>query len=198
MKRTAWTLGCALALGGLGLVLAAGQATGQGKDKIKDKVMMHLPSKGVCVLFPTKGSKVRGEVHLTQKDGYTHVTGEVSGLTPGLHGFHIHEFGDLCSDDGTSTGGHYNPEGKKHGAPDAEERHLGDLGNIKAGKNGVAKVDVKMKGLKVHFVIGRGIIVHADPDDFKTQPTGNAGGRVAFGVIGIANPGKMEHKKKKG
>jgi Cu-Zn family superoxide dismutase len=84
-----------------------------------------------------------------------------------------------------SAGGHYNPHGKPHGKPEAQERHEGDLGNIEAGANGVAKVNVKAKGLDLHHVIGRGMVVHAQPDDFS-QPVGNAGPRVAVGVIGLA------------
>lgn len=140
---------------------------------------------GVAVLAPTKGNTVGGTIVFKQDKGDVQVTGEVTGLTPGQHGFHIHMFGDLRSADGTSAGGHYNPHGHPHGKPDAKERHEGDLGNIEAGANGVAKVNVKAMGLEVHHILGRGVVVHASPDDFS-QPVGNAGPRVAVGVIGIA------------
>jgi Cu-Zn family superoxide dismutase len=145
-----------------------------------------LPTKAVCVLMPSKGQDVHGTFLLTDQGGTTEIIGEVSGLTPGKHGFHIHEFGDLRSDDGTSAGGHYNPEGHPHGGPDDAKRHVGDLGNITADQSGKAIVKMKVKGLRVHFVLGRSLVVHAKEDDLKSQPSGDAGGRVAVGVIGIA------------
>jgi superoxide dismutase, Cu-Zn family len=145
-----------------------------------------LPQNAVCVLMPTKGQDVHGTVMFTQRGNSTQIVGEVRGLTPGKHGFHIHEFGDLRSDDGTSAGGHYNPEGHAHGGPDDAERHVGDLGNITADESGRAMIKMTVKGLQVHFILGRGLVVHAKEDDLKTQPTGDAGGRVAVGVIGVA------------
>lgn len=163
----------------LAFAQANDKAHGHGHDA-------HLPTKGIAVLIPTEGSKVSGILTLTQEGDSVRVKGKVSGLTPGLRGFHIHEFGDASSPDGTAAGGHYNPEGHMHGGPDDKERHAGDLGNIKADQNGVAEVDVLSKGLELHYVIGRSFVVHAKEDDLKTQPTGDAGGRVAIGVIGIA------------
>jgi Cu-Zn family superoxide dismutase len=145
-----------------------------------------LPTKAVCVLMPSKGQDVHGTFLLTDQGSVTEIIGEVSGLTPGKHGFHIHEFGDLRSDDGMSAGGHYNPEGHPHGGPDDAKRHVGDLGNITADQSGKAIVKMKVKGLRVHFVLGRSLVVHAKEDDLKTQPSGDAGGRVAVGVIGVA------------
>jgi Cu-Zn family superoxide dismutase len=146
-----------------------------------------LPTKAVCVLLPSKGQDVHGTFVLTDQGGVTEIIGEVSGLTPGKHGFHIHEFGDLRSADGMSAGGHYNPEGHPHGGPDDAKRHVGDLGNITADQSGKAIVKMKVKGLRVHFVLGRSLVVHAKEDDLKSQPSGDAGGRVAVGVIGIAS-----------
>jgi Cu-Zn family superoxide dismutase len=148
------------------------------------------PTKAVSVLVPTEGHDVQGTIVLEQRRGHVHLTGEVTGLTPGLHGFHIHEFGDVTSPDGESAGAHYDPHGHKHGGPDDKERHAGDLGNIEADQDGRAMVDVKADGLRLHFVIGRSLVVHADPDDFESQPSGEAGARVAVGVIGIANDKK--------
>ena len=113
----------------------------------------------------------------------------VQGLKPGQeHGLHIHEKGDCSSGDGMSAGGHFNPHGKPHGHPSSAERHAGDLPALKANKEGRANVQVEVDGLTVApgpaSVIGRAVIVHADPDDYKTQPTGNAGARLACGVIG--------------
>ena len=147
------------------------------------------PKKAICVLTPTKGSKVYGSVAFTVKGDAIEITGEITGLTPGKHGFHVHEFGDLSSTDGLATGGHFNPDKEKHGGPDDKERHAGDLGNIVADETG--KVTLKMTDKLIrlsgdHSIVGRGLIVHAKEDDLKTQPTGDAGGRVAQGVIGVA------------
>jgi len=148
-------------------------------------------TKAVCVLTPTKGSTVHGKVTFTQQANGVLIEAEVSGLAPNSkHGFHIHEFGDISAEDGASLGGHFNPAGKPHGAPDAAERHVGDLGNIEADANGVAKVSKVDKGLEIHgqnSILSRGVVVHEKADDFG-QPTGNAGGRIAVGAIGLAKP----------
>lgn len=154
--------------------------------------------KAVVVLHPTEGSKVHGSITFTQKGDSVEIKGKVMGLKPGEHAFHIHEFGDCSGHDGMTTGGHFNPTGKKHGARDAEERHVGDLGNIKADDDGMAMIDMTDKVISLsgkNSIIGRGAIVHAAPDDFKTQPTGNAGARVAAGVVGWANPKPPAPKK---
>lgn len=122
------------------------------------------------------------------------MTGEVSGLTKGLHGFHIHEFGDNTNGC-ISAGAHFNPHGKDHGSPTASVRHVGDLGNVEAGDDGVAKVNITDKEISLcgpMSIIGRTLVVHADPDDLGvgghelSKTTGNAGARVACGVVGIA------------
>jgi Cu-Zn family superoxide dismutase len=149
-------------------------------------------TKAVCVLTPLGNSGVKGTIWFTQKGDKVEITGEVSGLTPGLHGFHIHEFGDLTDTDmGKHAGGHFNPTNMPHGGPNDEKRHAGDLGNLEAGQDGKAVVKMLDGVILLNgppSILGRGIIVHADPDDLKTQPTGNAGGRVAVGVIGVAHP----------
>jgi Cu-Zn family superoxide dismutase len=175
-----------LAFLGSTLLLAAAQPqpNKDGKGAPKD-----APKKAICVLTPTMDSKVSGIVTFTQKDGAIDITGEITGLTPGLHGFHVHEFGDLNSKDGSATGGHFNPENEKHGGPHGAERHVGDLGNIEADASGKATLKMTDKMIQLsgkHSIIGRGLIVHAKADDLKSQPTGDAGGRVAQGVIGAA------------
>ena len=147
---------------------------------------MHEILMAVALLVPMKDSKVGGTITLKPEKGYVLVAGEVTGLTPGKHGFHIHMFGDLRAPDGMSAGGHYNPKGHPHGGPEAKEHHEGDLGNIEANEAGVAKVNVKAEGLDVSKVLGRSIVVHAKADDLKSQPAGDAGPRIAVGVIGIA------------
>ena len=148
-------------------------------------------AKAVAVLHSTEGNKVHGMVTFTQDGDKVKVVAHIEGLTPGKHGFHIHEFGDCSAKDGASAGGHFNPAAMAHGAQNASPRHVGDLGNIEAGADGMAMVDFTDSVLKLDgpsSIIGRGVIVHANADDLKTQPTGNAGGRQACGVIGIAKP----------
>ena len=150
----------------------------------------HLIDEAVAVIVPTKasGGNVGGAITLKREKGYVLVTGEVTGLKPGKHGFHIHMFGDLRSPDGMSAGGHYNPHNLPHGGPDAKEHHEGDLGNIEANAQGVAKVDVKATGVDLHHIVGRSIVVHADADDLKSQPAGNAGPRIGVGAIALVAP----------
>ncbi len=145
--------------------------------------------KAVCVLHPTEGNEVNGTVYFAKTDSGVQVTVTIEGLTPGKHGFHIHEFGDCSAVDGTSAGSHFNPEGHEHGAPMGEMRHAGDMGNVEANEEGIAQMEYFDKNMKLNganSIIGHSIIVHASEDDLKSQPTGNAGARVACGVIGIA------------
>jgi Cu-Zn family superoxide dismutase len=148
-------------------------------------------TKAVAVLSPTQGSKVSGTITFTKEGEGVAVSAHIEGLTPGNHGFHIHEFGDCSSKDGAAAGGHFNPSALSHGARTDAKRHAGDLGNIEVGDSGMAHIEFSDKVMKLegpNSIIGRGVIVHANPDDFKTQPTGNAGGRQACGVIGVAKP----------
>ncbi len=139
-------------------------------------------------LESTKGNTASGTVTFTQVGDKVRVEARVSGLKSNAeHGFHIHEKGDCSSGDGMSTGGHFNPGGKPHGHHGTMERHAGDLPALKADANGHATLDVTMDIITVTAgpasVVGRGMIVHRDPDDYKTQPTGNAGPRIACAVI---------------
>lgn len=146
-------------------------------------------SKAVAILLTTRGNKVEGRVTFTQTENGMQVKGVISGLTPGEHGFHVHEFG-VWSPDGKAAGSHFNPTAQKHGEREASKRHVGDLGNIKANENGNAVIDFVDPSLTFHgpnSIIGRGLVVHEKPDDYS-QPVGNAGDRVAVGVIGVAQP----------
>lgn len=139
-------------------------------------------------LQPTKGNTASGTVIFEQVGDLVKVSGTISGLKPNQeHGFHVHEKGDCSSGDGMSTGGHFNPDAQSHGKHGAGAHHTGDLPSLIANANGVAelKFESKLISLKpgANQIIGRGLIVHRDPDDFKTQPTGNAGPRLACGVI---------------
>jgi len=140
-------------------------------------------------LQPTKNGKATGTVNFYQLGNKVRVVANVGGLVPGSeHGFHIHEAGDCSSGDGMSAKGHFNPMGKAHGHYSTMERHAGDMPALKADANGNAKLSTDLDTMTVTpgpaSIVGRGLIVHADPDDYKTQPTGNAGARIACAVIG--------------
>ena len=140
-----------------------------------------------AVVRPASGSQAHGTVKFTQVGTRVRVDAEIAALSAGLHGFHIHEKGDCTAPDATSAGAHFNPVARKHGAPDSTEHHAGDLGNLRANEYGKATLSMMLDGISVgkgaDGVIGRGVIVHADADDLKTDPTGNAGGRIGCGVI---------------
>ncbi|MEP6937094.1 MAG: superoxide dismutase family protein [Chthoniobacterales bacterium] len=146
-------------------------------------------TKAIAVLHPTTGSNVAGTVTFTASGDQVKVVADITGLTSGKHGFHIHEFGDCSDPKAASAGGHFNPANHQHGAPDASDRHAGDLGNIEADASGKAHLDLTDKVMKLtgsDSIIGHAVIVHEKADDLKTQPTGDAGGRLACGVIGVA------------
>lgn len=170
---------------------------GEGKkcDKCKEKMKrMHawmMIREAVAVLHPTQGSTAKGVIRFVRSEQAVKIVADIEGLTPNArHAIHIHEFGDCSATDGTSAGGHYNPEGHPHALPDQSARHAGDLGNLQADANGKAHFEATANNICIvgpqNPIIGRAVIVHASPDD-GGQPTGNAGARIACGVIGIAN-----------
>ena len=140
-------------------------------------------------LEATKGNTASGKVTFTQSGDKVRVTAQVAGLKPNSeHGFHVHEKGDCSSGDGMSAGGHFNPAAKPHGNVHAGgERHAGDLPNLKADSYGNATASFDVTGITVGTgstdIVGRGLIVHRDPDDYRSQPVGNAGPRLACAVI---------------
>jgi Cu-Zn family superoxide dismutase len=141
----------------------------------------------VARLEATKGNATAGTVTFTQKGDKVAVEAKVSGLTPGGHGFHIHEKGDCSSGDGMSAGGHFNPTGKPHGNPSVPDHHTGDLTMLVADASGNASLSMEFGAMTIGSgatdIVGKAVIVHKDPDDYTTQPTGNSGARVACGVI---------------
>ncbi len=133
-----------------------------------------------------KGQAISGKLEFTQQDGAVHIVGQVTHLSPGQHGIHVHDKADLSAPDLSSAGGHFNPTKEQHGSPDAAHHHVGDFGNITADENGTAKVDLTVAGLSLsgaNSIIGHSIIIHGGTDDLKSQPAGNSGPRVAGGVI---------------
>ena len=148
------------------------------------------PLRAVALLHPTEGNKVTGTVTFTEVEDGVRVDAQIHGLTPGKHGFHVHEFGDCSAPDASSAGAHFNPTNKQHGGADALERHVGDMGNITADAAGEAKLNYLDHKMSLaddeRSIIGRTVIVHAKPDDLKSQPSGDSGDRVACGVVGRA------------
>ncbi len=138
-------------------------------------------------LGPTKGNQAAGTVTFVQHGDKVVVDARITGLAPGLHGFHIHEKGDCTAPDASSAGAHFNPHKAPHAGPDSPQRHAGDLGNLTADANGAAVYHVEISGITLgtgaDSINGRAVIVHANPDDLRTQPAGNAGPRVACGLI---------------
>jgi Cu-Zn family superoxide dismutase len=174
------------AAGSYAQVREGGQRRGEGRGEPRGPRVTHA----VAVLQPTKGNAVKGVVKLVQEEGKVKINAEVEGLKPNQkHAIHIHEFGDISSEDGMATGGHYNPEGHDHSLPDKAERHAGDLGNLQADAQGKAVLELTVDNITVtgrrNPVLGRAIIVHEKEDD-GGQPTGNAGARIAQGIIGVA------------
>lgn len=143
-----------------------------------------------AAMEPTEGNDVRGTVRFIQGDQSLSVVVDLSGLPPGSeHGFHVHETGDCSAPDASSAGSHYAPEGHPHGLPTGEgPRHAGDMGNVRADENGEVHLRLEVPTLSIEgeapSVVGRAVIVHAQPDD-GSQPTGNAGDRLACGVVQI-------------
>ena len=139
-------------------------------------------------LASASGSLVSGHLAIRPMGDGVHITGEVGGLKPGdTRGFHIHEKGDCSAPDGTSAGGHFNPGARPHGNPEHADHHAGDMPQLIANAAGVATLTAYLDGVSLgdeaNGIVGRSVIVHAAPDDFKTQPTGNSGARLACGVI---------------
>ena len=184
MKKTVVTLGLLIAL-----LVVGFSAEGATKSKSSKKA----PAKVVraeAVISPTQGNEASGIIMFTQEKSGVRIVAVVQGLTEGIHGFHVHENGDCSAPDGMSAGGHFNPAGKPHGGPKDQERHVGDLGNLRAnvyGKTYYEEVDPMITLEGPGSIIGRAIVIHADPDDLKTQPGGGSGARVGCGVISLVN-----------
>lgn len=148
------------------------------------------PSKLVAIVRPVGDGKVMGSVIFEKTDEGVKITANIGGLTPNAHhGFHIHEFGDLGSDDATSAGEHFNPDKHPHAMPDDEKRHAGDLGNLVADGKGSATLTLTVDNITLDAgekgILGRAVIVHSKADD-GSQPSGNAGDRIGAGVIGLS------------
>ena len=142
-------------------------------------------------LASASGSIVSGQLTLVPMQGGVHVTGDIGGFGPGTsHGFHIHEKGDCSAADASTAGGHFNPAVQPHGRAEQGAHHAGDIDNIVANAKGVAKIDAHILGISLgggagNDIAGRAFVVHAAADDYTSQPAGNAGARLACGVIKV-------------
>lgn len=141
----------------------------------------------IATLSAASGSQVSGSVSFRVIPGGIHLDASVAGLTQGGHGFHVHEVGDCSAADASSAKGHFNPFGKSHGSYEHGDHHSGDMPNLVADADGKAVLSVDLLGLSISGgdtnIIGRALVIHADPDDYKSQPAGNSGKRIACGVI---------------
>ena len=199
-RRTQWfMLVCLIAVGLTVAVMQvafaqygppAGRRGGQGPKRPLHK--WRQITEAVCVIHATQGNTAKGVVRFSVVDQQVRIVADIEGLPPNTkHGFHIHEYGDCSAPDGNSAGGHYNPQDAPHGLPPAAERHAGDLGNLEADADGKAHYELTVDNIMIagphNPVLGRSIIIHGKEDD-GGQPTGNAGPRIGYGVIGIAKP----------
>lgn len=170
---------------------ACASTTGSPTSKSAGDAAASTAQEAVANLASASGSRVSGRLSLMPMGGGVHLRGEVGGLSPGSsHGFHIHEKGDCSAADAGSAGGHFNPSAARHGRAGRGAHHAGDADNLVADARGVAKVDVHIVGLTLGGgaatdIAGRAVVVHAMADDYTSQPAGNAGARVACGVVRI-------------
>ena len=171
----------------LAIIIIAGGCAQTETIEIEREFNAPKISKAVAVLHPTDGFDAKGTVYFTAVENGVQVTAEISGLSEGNKGFHIHQYGDCTATNGTSAGGHFNPEGMDHAGPTDAIRHMGDMGNITANAQGNAMIDYVDKTIHINMKLGRGVIVHNGEDDLSSQPSGAAGPRVACGVIGVAS-----------
>jgi Cu-Zn family superoxide dismutase len=152
------------------------------------------PEGAAAQVAPTQGNTASGSISVTAEDDGVRLTGVIQGLKPDSEfGFHVHEKGDCSAPDASSAGAHFNPTNVAHGNPEGETHHAGDMVNIKSDAQGVAQVDSRATGTTLHSgqptdVLGKAIVVHEKPDDYKTQPSGNSGARIACGVITVQPP----------
>ena len=145
-------------------------------------------TKVAATLAPSAGNNVAGTVSFVQEGRKVFVVAEVTGLKPGPHGFHVHEKGDCSAPDFSSAGGHFNPSSQPHGDPSAGAHHVGDMPMLVADAKGVATARAELRTMSIggggaNDIVGKSVVLHADPDDYRSQPAGNSGARIACGVI---------------
>ncbi len=192
MARTSIASTLALAAAAAVLAGCASTAPPAGTAPVAPPPAKSTASRATVNLSPASASLVSGTLTLVPMGDGVHITGEVGGLKPGdTRGFHIHEKGDCSAADASSAGGHFNPGAQAHGRSGHGAHHAGDTDNIVADAKRVARIDAHVSGVTLgggaaNDIAGRAVIVHAAADDYTSQPTGNAGARVACGVIKVA------------
>lgn len=173
------------------LLVACGDTTTPSGDTATKPVDTEGVVLARAQLRPTDGHEAKGQVTFRRFGEVVRVEVEMEGLEPGSHGFHVHEHGDCSAPDASSAGGHFNPTNQPHGAPGDEGRHIGDLGNIEADENGRVNTVIDDRLLMLngdHSIVGKAVVVHAGADDLTSQPSGDAGARIACGLIEPVEP----------
>ena len=179
------------AIASLGLLALAARSSAPPAAPPPPPAAASTAQQAVAVLASASGSRVSGKLTLAPMGDGVHISGEVGGLPANAQsGFHVHEKGDCSAVDATSAGAHFNPAASQHGRAGTATHHAGDMDNLVSDASGVAKVNMHLRGVTLgggaaNDIAGRAVIVHAAPDDYRTQPTGNAGARVACGVIKV-------------
>lgn len=189
MKNQRWTL-CLLLAALVALPLVAcgpgDEPSEEVAEEMAEEPVAEPQAMALMATASLAGPSASGEVTFHEEDGELHVVATVSGLEAGEHGIHVHENG-ICEGDFTSAGGHFNPAGTDHACPPTNPRHAGDLGNILVGADGTGRLEVTVDnatlGAGADSIVGKAMILHAHTDDCKTQPTGDAGGRLACGIV---------------
>lgn len=168
----------------VGLSLLSGCSRESGAEP-SDELLGESAKRATAIIAPLHDSRAVGVVTFIATEKGVRVVADIEGLSPGRHGFHVHEYG-VCQADGVSAGAHFNPTKAKHGGPDRADRHAGDLGNLIADELGHAyhdRVDAQLTLSGARSIVGKSVIIHEKEDDYVTQPSGNAGGRKACGII---------------
>ncbi|HKF58623.1 MAG TPA: superoxide dismutase family protein [Blastocatellia bacterium] len=187
MKRSVMMAVAAAVTAALFFVAGSRPGAASGSSSVGNRGSAAKALQATAKLESKSGSSVTGEAEFTEKNGGVEISIQIKGAKPGTHGVHLHDKGDCSAPDAASAGGHFNPDSKSHGAPNVDPHHAGDFGNLTVGANGTGKLKITVKGLTVapgpHSVVGHAVVIHADTDDMKSQPAGNAGARVACGVV---------------
>lgn len=184
-----FVVGAIAAWGGLCAACGSGQAGPQDASGAEHSTQGSRAEEVTVELRPTQGYQTSGQLSFAEEGDKVRVRGTITGLTPNSkHGFHIHQYGDCSAPDASSAGDHFAPEEKPHGEPGGEEHHAGDMKNLEANAAGVAEVDQVVEGVTLGGgndadILGRAVVVHLAPDDYRTQPSGASGARIACGVI---------------
>lgn len=164
------------------LALAACSSKEKKEEKLTEEVKAVMTAN--AQMHSAQMKSISGVVTFEEKEGSLIVTTDLKGLKPNTKlGFHIHQNGVCEGPDYKTAGDHFNPTQMKHGSPSAPQKHKGDMGNLQTDKNGNAKMTIMLAGTSLEEIMGKSVLIHASADDFKTQPSGNSGARIACGLV---------------